>query len=82
MDQARIAVKADAGRNLIENDPLVAAIFDAVNAVPGEPLERIMAVQRAGQIAAAYLAPNVSVESRRVLTATFCGSGPSPSKPQ
>jgi hypothetical protein len=71
--------------NLISNDPLVSAIFEAVNSVPAEPLERIMAVQRAGHIAAAYIGQNLSPESRRVWTTSLRGSAlaqASPSEPQ
>lgn len=71
--------------NLITHDPLVSAIFEAVNAVPAEPFERIMAVQRAGQIAEAYIGQNSSPESRRVWTISLKDSAraqPSPSESQ
>jgi hypothetical protein len=43
-------------KNLIENDPLVSAIFTAVTNAEGTPQQKIQAVRRAGQIAEAYLA--------------------------
>ena len=53
--------------NLISNDPLVAAIFAAVNAVPAEPLDRLLAVLRAGRIAEAYAHGGVAL----IIDATF-----------
>jgi uncharacterized Ntn-hydrolase superfamily protein len=43
-----------AGGNLIDNDPLVAAIFAAVTHRGGKPIEKLRAVIRAGKIAEAY----------------------------
>lgn len=40
--------------NLISNDSLVQAIFDAVAAKEATPLEKLKAVIRAGKIAEAY----------------------------
>jgi hypothetical protein len=69
--------------NLISNDPLVAAIFEAVSAVPAKPHERMFAVRRAGHIADAYIGNNTTEESRRVFDSTFADSDQSsPSKQQ
>ena len=62
--------------NLITNDRLVSAIFEAVNAVTAEPFERIAAVRRAGHIAEAYIDQNSSAESRRIWTTSLKGSAP------
>jgi uncharacterized Ntn-hydrolase superfamily protein len=43
-----------AGGNLIDNDPLVSAIFAAVTQGEGKPIEKLRAVIRAGKIAEAY----------------------------
>ena len=42
--------------NLIDNDPLVSAIFEAVANEEGTPQQKIQAVLRAGNVAQAYLA--------------------------
>jgi len=67
--------------NLISNDPLVSAIFNAVNAVSAEPLERILAVRRAGHIAEAYIGQNSSPESRSVWATSLKGSAPAQPSP-
>ena len=53
--------------NLIANDLLVSAIFAAVNAVPAEPLDRLLAVLRAGRIAESYAHGGVTA----IIDATF-----------
>lgn len=66
--------------NLISNDPLVAAVFHAVNSIEAEPIDRLMAVQRAGNIAGAYLHPHASAETRRVAESAFSVPTSSPSE--
>jgi hypothetical protein len=40
--------------NLIENDPLVKAIFASIQECEGEPIEKLRAVIRAGKVAEAF----------------------------
>jgi len=57
--------------NLISNDPLVSAIFDAVAGISSEPNEKLKAISRAGQIAEAYLGSNTTSLSRDIVARTF-----------
>lgn len=74
-----------ASNNLIDNDPMVAAVFAAVANIPSEPYEKMRAVARAGKIAEAYFGPNLTQETRRVMSSTFeaeVANPASPSEPQ
>ena len=52
-----------AGSNLIENDPLVKAVFESVKNYAAEPTEKLRAVVRAGKIAEAYLSGGLALEA-------------------
>jgi hypothetical protein len=66
--------------DLISNDPLVSAIFNAVDGVPSQATEKLRAISRAGKIAEAYLAPNLTDMARETVLATFKDSASSPSE--
>lgn len=56
--------------NPLDHDPLVVAIFTAVNQGPGDYIEKISAIVRAGNIALAYL-ETYRTTREKILSATF-----------
>ena len=54
--------------NLIQNDVLVSAIFEAVSIAEAQPEEKIKAVIRAGKIAETYLSGGAALD---VINTTF-----------
>ena len=69
-------------QNIVSNDPLVSAIFEAVASIPGEPFEKMRAIRRAGMIANAYIGENCTPHARETVKRTFTSGDtifPSPS---
>jgi len=64
-------------KNLIDNDPLVSAIFEAIAKQDGEPTEKTRAIVRAGKIIDAYLCGGVAAD---VVAKTLGSVRSSPSK--
>lgn len=60
--------------NLISNDPLVSAVFDAVVRTTAAPFEKLHAISRAGRIAEAYLGQNITSATREIIAQTLEGS--------
>ena len=62
------------GKSLIDNDPLVSAVFEAVKQQDAEPGEKLKAVIRAGKIAEAFSCGGTAFES---VVTTFSKLAPS-----